>query len=122
MFEGLRTVIYRADNLEKAKQWYTTVLGIDPYFAQPFYVGFNVGGFELGLDPDAKDLAQGTGGIVAYWGVKNAEAALSRLLDLGATPRRAIQDVGEGIRVASVLDPFGNVLGIIENPHFKLPG
>jgi predicted enzyme related to lactoylglutathione lyase len=122
VFEGLRTVIYRADNLEKAKQWYTTVLGIDPYFAQPFYVGFNVGGFELGLDPDAKDLAQGTGGIVAYWGVKNAEAALSRLLDLGATPRRAIQDVGEGIRVASVLDPFGNVLGIIENPHFKLPG
>lgn len=90
MLKGLRTVIYRAGDLSKAKTWYAAVLGIEPYFAESFYVGFNVGGFELGLDP-------------------------------GATPHRQIQDVGGGIRVASVIDPFGNILGVIENPHFKIP-
>jgi len=120
VLKGLRTVIYRARDLSKAEMWYTAVLGIEPYFSEPFYVGFNVGGFELGLDPDAKDLAQGTGGVIAYWGVENADAALKKLLDLGATPHRQIQDVGGGIQVASVIDPFGNILGIIENPHFKI--
>jgi uncharacterized glyoxalase superfamily protein PhnB len=57
---------------------------------------------------------------VAYWGVASAEAAFRRLLDLGATERSAVQEVGEGIRVATVFDPFGNIFGIIENPHFKL--
>jgi|SRR5688572_7829668 len=121
VLKGLRTVIYRASDLSKAKAWYAAVLGVEPYFSEPFYVGFNVGGFELGLDPDAKDLAQGSGGVIAYWGVENADAALKRLLELGATTHRPIQDVGEGIRVASVLDPSGNILGIIENPHFKIP-
>lgn len=120
MLKGLRTVIYRAGDLAKAKTWYTAVLGIEPYFSEPFYVGFNVGGFELGLDPDAKDLAQGGGGVIAYWGVEDADAALKKLLALGATPHRQIQDVGGGIRVASVVDPSGNILGIIENPHFKI--
>jgi catechol 2,3-dioxygenase-like lactoylglutathione lyase family enzyme len=69
MFQGLRTAIYHVDDLDKAKAWYSAVLGKQPYFDQPFYVGFNV---------------------------------------------------GEGIRVATVLDPFGNVFGIIENPHFKI--
>jgi predicted enzyme related to lactoylglutathione lyase len=119
MFQGLRTVIYRAHDLEKAKAWYASVLGKPPYFAEPFYVGFSVGGFELGLDPDAADLAAGAGPL-AYWGVADADAALARLLELGAKPHRAVQDVGEGIRVASVVDPFGNVVGIIENPHFEL--
>jgi predicted enzyme related to lactoylglutathione lyase len=96
------------------------VLGINPYFDQPFYVGFNVGGYELGLDPD-RSSPTGAGGVIVYWGVSDAEAALKRLLLLGATERTDIQDVGEGIRVATVLDPFGNVFGIIENPHFKLP-
>lgn len=121
VLKGLRTVIYRASDLSKAKTWYTAVLGIEPYFSEPFYVGFNVGGFELGLDPDARDLAQGSGGVIAYWGVENADTALQKLLELGATTHRPIQDVGEGIRVASVLDPSGNILGIIENPHFKIP-
>ena len=64
---------------------------------------------------------EGRGGTVAYWGVDDAEAALQRLLDLGATPHGAVEDVGEGIRVGTVQDPFGNVFGIIENPHFELP-
>ena len=118
-FLGLRTAIYHAPDLAKAKVWYSKILGIDPYFDQPSYVGFNVGGYELGLDPDACSSA-GTSGIVVYWGVSDANAALKRLLSLGATERTDVQDVGEGIRVATVLDPFGNVFGIIENPHFKL--
>ena len=119
-FHGLRTAIYRAPDLDKAMAWYSRVLGIAPYFDQPFYVGFSVGGYELGLDPDASAPLAGSGGVIVYWGVSDATAAWERLLSLGATGRTAVQDVGEGIRVATVLDPFGNVLGIIENPHFKL--
>jgi predicted enzyme related to lactoylglutathione lyase len=121
-FQGLRTVIYPAPDLEKAKAWYSAVLGIAPYFDQPFYVGYNVAGYELGLDPDAAGSPGGQGGEIAYWGVPDAEAAFQRLISLGGKERSAVQDVGEGIRVATVLDPFGNVFGIIENPHFKLPG
>jgi predicted enzyme related to lactoylglutathione lyase len=119
-FLGLRTVIYHAPDLEKAKAWYAKALGIEPYFDQPFYVGFNVAGYELGLDPDAASTPGGNSGEVAYWGVASAEAAFRRLIDLGATERSAVQEVGEGIRVATVFDPFGNIFGIIENPHFKL--
>ena len=119
-FHGLRTVIYHAPDLEKAKQWYSSVLNQQPYFDQPFYVGYNVGGYELGLDPDASSTPGGDKGSVAYWGVSDAQAALDRLVSLGARERTAPQDVGEGIRVATVIDPFGNVLGIIQNPHFKL--
>jgi len=119
-FLGLRTAIYHASDLAKAKAWYSKILGIDPYFDQPFYVGFNVGGYELGLDPDPSSSA-GLGGVVAYWGVANADGALKHLLSLGATERTNVQDVSEGIRVATVVDPFRNAFGIIENPHFKLP-
>jgi predicted enzyme related to lactoylglutathione lyase len=119
-FQGLRTAIYRAPDLDKAKEWYSRVLGIAPYFDQPFYVGFSIGGYELGLDPDSSPTPAGPGGVIVYWGVSDASAALERLLSLGATERTAVQEVGERIRVATVLDPFGNVLGIIENPHFKL--
>ncbi len=119
-FQGLRTVIYHAPDLEKAKVWYSEVLGIGPYFDQPFYVGFNVGGYELGLDPDASSTPGGNGGVGAYWGVLDAEATFRRLIELGAKERSAVQEVGEGIRVATVFDPFGNILGVIENPHFKI--
>ena len=121
-FLGLRTAIYHAPDLAKAKSWYSEILRIEPYFDQPFYVGFNVGGYELGLDPDPSS-STGAGGVVVYWGVSDADAdaALKRLLSLGATERTNVQDVGEGIRVATVLDPFGNVFGLIENPHFKTP-
>jgi len=119
-FLGLRTAIYHAPDLAKAKAWYSKILGIEPYFDQPFYVGFNIGGYELGLDPDPS-AAAGPGGVAVYWGVADANAALKHLLSLGATQRTNVQEVGEGIRVATILDPFGNVFGIIENPQFKLP-
>jgi predicted enzyme related to lactoylglutathione lyase len=120
-FQGLRTVIYAVSDLGTARTWYSSVLGFAPYFDQPFYVGFNVGGYELGLDPDPSTPRATGGGAVAYWGVSDAGSALERLLSLGAAPRTDLQEVGEGVKVATVCDPFGNIFGIIENPHFKLP-
>jgi predicted enzyme related to lactoylglutathione lyase len=117
MLLGLRTAIYPVQDLEGAKAWYSKVVGQAPYFDQPFYVGFNVGGFELGLVPDG---TPGTAGPQPLWGVADASDALARLVASGAEVLEAVQDVGEGIRVAAVRDPFGNRLGIIENPHFQL--
>jgi len=119
-FLGLRTAIYRVADLEAAKKWYTDVLGKGPYFDQPFYVGFDVGGYELGLLPDKDRTELGLGGSTAYWGVEDADAAYTRLLEKGAVKHNSVEDVGDGIKVGAVLDPFGNVFGVIENPHFKL--
>ena len=121
MFQGLRTASYNTSDLAKAKAWYSEVLGIQPYFDDPFYVGFNVGGFELGLVPVASTNNSGEGGARAYWGVADAEAAFKQLLALGAQAHSLIQDVGDNILIGSVIDPFGNILGIITNPNFKLP-
>jgi predicted enzyme related to lactoylglutathione lyase len=115
MILGLRTAIYPAPDLSAAKLWYSEVLGRAPYFDEPFYVGFVVGGFELGLLPDGQP---GTIGPQPLWGVANIESAYARLLELGAAPLEPVTEVGEGIKVAAVRDPFGNRLGIIENPHF----
>ncbi len=115
MILGLRTASYPVTDLAAAKAWYSKVLGCEPYFDQPFYVGYAVGGFELGLIPDG---TPGTPGCSAYWGVADADAELARLAQLGAAVHSPVQDVGEGIKVGSVLDPFGNVFAIIENPHF----
>ncbi|MBL8511126.1 MAG: VOC family protein [Betaproteobacteria bacterium] len=114
MFQGLRTTIYHVTDLARATEWYTQLVGHPPYFNEPFYVGFNVGGYELGLLPDDADTAD------TYWGTPNIDEELARLNQLGATTLHPIQDVGGDIRVASVKDPFGNTIGIIENPHFKL--
>jgi predicted enzyme related to lactoylglutathione lyase len=119
LFQGLRTAIYRVNDIALAKDWYTRALGLAPYFDQPFYVGFSVGGYELGLSPDASDAEMGPGGSVPYWGVIDIEAALRHLVSIGAKERSAIQDVGDEIRLAVVSDPFGNSFGIIQNPHFK---
>ena len=121
MLQGLRTALYIVADLARAKAWYTDVLGFGPYFDEPFYVGFNVGGYELGLLPAEGDAAPGAGGTVVYWGVPDADAALEQLVKAGATTHEPVQDVGGGIRTATVLDPFKNVLGVIENPHFQLP-
>lgn len=117
-FLGLRTACYAATDLEQAKAWYTDVAGHGPYFDQPFYVGFNIGGFELGIVPVEQPGPASDDRGAAYWGVPDAAAAHARLLSLGATEFSPVTDVGDGIKVGSVKDPFGNVLGIIENPHF----
>lgn len=115
MFRGLRTVIYGVPDLAAAKAWYSKAFGTEPYFDEAYYVGFNIGGFELGLDPNSPG---GAGGTTAYWGVPNAQDAMEFMLTLGATEEVAPHEVGEGIKVGTVLDPFGNRVGIIENPHF----
>lgn len=117
MFLGLRTVGYPVHDLVSAKNWYTKVLEQEPYFDQPFYVGFAVGGFELGLIPDG---TPHTDGPQALWGVPNAEQAFARLISLGAESIEPVNEVGEGIKVGAVKDPFGNRLGVIENPHFDV--
>ena len=118
--QGLRTVVYAAPDLQRARKWYVEALGIEPYFDEDFYVGFNVGGYELALDP-SRTVAQPTGsGVMVYWGVDDVEGELKRLLSLGAKPHTPFQDVGGGIKVGSVLDPFGNAIGLIFNPHFKI--
>lgn len=116
MILGLRTAIYPVSDLATAKDWYSKVLGMKPYFDQPFFVGFQVGGFELGLLPQGQS---STAGPQPLWGVANIETAFQRLLELGAESLEPITDVGEGIKVAAVEDPFGNRLGIIQNPHFN---
>jgi predicted enzyme related to lactoylglutathione lyase len=117
---GLRTNILKVGNLAEAKAWYTRVFGVEPYFDEPFYVGFNVGGFELGLDPDTSDQKPGPGGSVTYWGVASMSDAMTLLRKQGVTVRSEPRDVGGGIIVAAIEDPFGNVIGLIENPHFAL--
>lgn len=119
MIKGLRTAVYKVADLEKAKAWYSDVLGIEPYFDEPFYVGYNVGGYELGLDPDLTDVTTGNS-VGIYWGVDDVKSMVEEFRSKGISIKDDPQDVGGGIIVASVLDPFGNVFGIIENPHFKL--
>lgn len=116
MIKGLRTAIYAVGDLAQAKAFYSGVLGKPPYFDEPFYVGFSVGGFELGLIPDGAPSAEG---VHVFWGVPDAEGELKRLTGLGAKLHSPVKDVGGGIKLASVLDPFGNVFGIIENPEFN---
>ena len=117
MILGLRTAIYPTPDLARGKAWYAKVLEREPYFDEPFYVGFNAGGFELGLIPNGKpDMT----GVQAYWGVADAAIELARLTALGGEIHEPVTDVGGGIKVASVRDPFGNLFSIIENPHFKL--
>ena len=117
MILGLRTVIYPVADLTKGKAWYNQLTGTTPYFDQPFYVGYAVGGFELGLIPDG---VPGPDGAIAYWGVADIDADVARMQKMGATVKEAVKDVGDGIKVASLADPFGNLVGLIENPHFKL--
>ncbi len=114
--QGLRTVIYPAPDLDAAKTWWTAILGVAPYFDQPFYVGYSVAGYELGLLPDA-DPAEGA---LVYWGVDDVAAAVRDAIAGGASEHTPATDVGDGIVTAAVRTPHGSVLGLIHNPHFVL--
>lgn len=117
---GLRTLIYKVKDLEKAKAWYAEAFQTQPYFDQPFYVGFNIGGYELGLDPDGFKEASDLSNSTAYWGVQDIQQAFDRLLTLGAQSVSPPQQVGGEIMVATVSDPWGNQIGLIFNPEFKV--
>jgi predicted enzyme related to lactoylglutathione lyase len=118
---GLATVIYRVSDLERAKAWYSTAFQQQPYFDQPFYVGFNIAGYELGLQPGPPGDTPEPGGGIAYWRVASIDQAVDHFVAAGATILTPVRDVGDAIKVATVTDPFGNTIGLIENPHFELP-
>lgn len=118
---GLRTTIYKVTDLEKAKAWYAKSFETEPYFDEPFYAGFNIAGYELGLMPDDGPAEAKTANVLSYWGVDDIEAAVARFIAAGAEADAAPVNVGGEIMVASVKDPWGNVIGLIYNPEFKLP-
>ena len=113
MFNKLRTVIYKVADLQAAKEWYINITGKHPYFDQPFYVGFDIHGCELGLDPDMKDTVSGNQSV-AYWAVESVMAVLKKLEENGSTIVQQRTNVGGNIHVAIVKDPFGNHIGLIE--------
>ena len=114
MYLGLRSLIHPAPDLAASRAFFVELLGIEPYFDEPFYVGFDVGGFELGLWP-AGDPARGP---ATYWGVDDLDAELAHALSVGATARGEIDEVGQGIRMVDLVAPTGEVFGLIETPVF----
>lgn len=118
--QGLRTVAYFVADLEAAKAWYSKAFQTRPYFDEPFYVGFNIGGYELGLQPEEQSTVPKTANVIVYWGVGDIEKEFKRLIALGATEHEKPTNVGGELVVASVKDPWGNVIGLIYNPEFKL--
>ena len=129
MFRGFATVSFYADDLAAARDWYTELLGQEPYYAyppapeQPAYIEFRVGddGDELGFI-DRRHAPGGAanppGGAVLFWHVDDLTGTLERLLALGATEYEPLTRRDSGFDTASVVDPFGNVLGIMNNPHY----
>ncbi|MBC7594840.1 MAG: VOC family protein [Kineosporiaceae bacterium] len=122
MLRGFASVSYFATDLEAARKWYCELLGIDAYFQMPGYVEFRVGDYEneLGIidakyAPPAPD--EPTGEII-QWHVDDLPGSFERLLSMGATEYQPPTDRSEGFVTASVVDPFGNILGIMHNPHY----
>lgn len=111
---GLRTLIHRVADLAAAKRFYTAALLKEPYFDQPFYVGYDLDGYELGLQPLEGDAPAAT----TYLAVDDVDAERARWISLGASAIDAPQDVGDGLIVASLRDPFGNAIGLIRNLDF----
>lgn len=118
---GLRTVVYKVTDLQKAKEWYSKAFDKKPYFDEPFYVGFNIGGFELGLLPTEKiNTAEYEVSSITYWGVENITSSFEKLISNGAKSIEEPNNVGGELMVATVQDPWGNFIGIIYNPEFKI--
>lgn len=117
---GIRTTIYKVTEVEKATEWYTKAFGVDPYFVKPFYVGFNIAGYELDIHPDTTPASEKSDNVLSYWGVEEVASVYAHLLSLGATELEKPTNVGGEIVVAAVKDPWGNAVGLIYNPEFKL--
>lgn len=119
-FLGLRTTAYKVGDLKKATVWYSKAFSTEPYFNEPFYVGYNIGGYELGLLPEEETSTEKRDTVLSYWGVKDINKVYKHLIDCGATQHEKPNNVGAELIVASVKDPWGNIVGIIYNPYFKL--
>lgn len=117
---GLRTTIYKVGQMSVAKEWYTKAFGVEPYFDEPYYIGFNVGGFELGLQPEETSDVEKRDSVFAYWGVDNIQYVFDHLISLGAAENEKPFNVGGDLMTATVKDPWGNVIGLIYNPSFKI--
>jgi predicted enzyme related to lactoylglutathione lyase len=120
---GYATISFWADDLEAAKRWYTEFLGIAPYFDRPGYVEWRIGDFQAELGIIDRQYAPAgwptePAGAIMHWHVDNVEATLERLVSLGAKLHQPPIDRGEGFVTATVIDPFGNVLGFMYNPHY----
>jgi predicted enzyme related to lactoylglutathione lyase len=112
--QGIKTVLHPVSDLEAAKAVYTALLGVPPQHDAPYYVGFDVEGQHIGLVP-----GRGPGGMsspVAYWHVSDIEAKLAEVTAAGAVVQEPARDVGGGRLVATVTDPDGNVLGLLQDP------
>ena len=114
MNQGIRTVIYPVTDLAQAKTLYRTLLGVEPYGDEPYYVGFRVGDQEIGLDPHGND--HGTTGPVGYFHVSDIRQSLQALLDAGAHTQQEVTDVGGGKLIAWVKDADGNIIGLLQFP------
>jgi predicted enzyme related to lactoylglutathione lyase len=111
--EGIKTVLHPVSNLETAKPVYTALLGAPPQHDAPYYVGFEIAGQHIGLVPGGA--AQGMTSPVAYWHVPDIEAKLAEVTAAGATVNEPPRDVGGGRLVATVADPDGNILGLLQD-------
>lgn len=116
---GLRTCVYVVPELDAAKEWYSKAFETKPYFDEPYYVGFNVGGYELALMPQEKDERSTAENVVVYWGVDDIQKVFDDWISMGARIHEKPTNVGGDLMVASVYDPWDNVVGIIYNPVFK---
>jgi predicted enzyme related to lactoylglutathione lyase len=125
---GFATVSFFASDMKAARKWYTDLLGIEPYFQRPdaenpAYIEFRVGDYqdELGIINSSyapKGSTTGTGGAVIYWHVDDVEAALEKVKAMGAKEYEPLTKREAGFVTASVVDPFGNILGLMYNPHY----
>lgn len=130
MFRGFTTINYFVDDVRAATDWYQDLLGVEPYFVrpsveEPAYVEFRIGDSqdELGL-LDGRYRPEGyadarPAGAVMHWHVDDVQQAYDRLLSLGATGLAEPRPLGEpGWVIATVADPFGNVIGLMHSPHY----
>jgi predicted enzyme related to lactoylglutathione lyase len=111
MTSGMRTIVYPVKDVARAKTLYGTLLGVEPYVDEPYYVGFRVGDQEVGLDPNGH-----THGMTPYWEVDDIEKRLERLREAGAEVQQAATDVGGGKLIAVVKDADGNIIGLAQSP------
>ncbi|MEU6537411.1 VOC family protein [Streptomyces sp. NPDC047000] len=114
MTTGLQTIVYPVKDIARAKSVFDALLGVPPYADEPYYVGYKAAGQDIGLDPNGH--AKGMTGPVPYWHVTDLRERLAALLDAGAELLEDARDVGNGRLIASVKDPDGNLIGLLQDP------
>lgn len=114
MNQGIGTIIYPVKDIARSKKLFTRLLEVEPIMDEPYYVGYKVGNQDIGLDPNG--YSQGITGPISYYHVSDIKKSLQILLDAGAKVLQDVRDVGRGKLIASVKDPEGNLIGLIQMP------